>query len=171
MNKRACSGTTRSGDACKGNPLKGRDVCMAHADDETKASVSFGGAQAGGGRPKAPRAVDVLRERIERDIDKWLTPIEDALSAERTYILGTGEDAEAVSVPDHTTRMAAAREGLDRAYGKPKQATELSGPDGGPIPTQPVVVPDTEQYRRRVQQIAQRAMGTVATNGNGNGHS
>lgn len=164
-----CTGTTRKGAPCRGNALKGRDVCIAHADDVTKESLRFGGAQAGAGRPKTPRAVDVLRERIERDIEKWLKPIEDALTAER--FVGF-DDGEAVYAEDHATRLRAAAEGFDRAYGKPKQISEVSGPDGAAIPVTAVEVPDTEQYRQRVAEIAATTSGLalVATNGNGNGH-
>jgi hypothetical protein len=162
-----CTGTTRKGRPCLANTLKGRDVCLAHADATTRESAGFIAANGKAGRIPNPRAIDVLRERLERDIDKWLKPLEDALTAERTYVTET----EVISKPDHAIRMAAAREGLDRAYGKPKQATEISGPAGGPIEIAPVEVPDTAQYRRKVAEIAAQSMGVVAaTNGNGNGH-
>lgn len=36
---------------------------------------------------------------------------------------------------NHSARIAAAKELLDRGYGKAKQAVELTGEDGGPIQT------------------------------------
>lgn len=39
------------------------------------------------------------------------------------------------SAESETARLAAINIILDRAYGKPKQAMEHSGPDGGPIQT------------------------------------
>ncbi len=35
-------------------------------------------------------------------------------------------------VPDYALRLRAMPEALDRAYGRPKQATELTGPGGRP---------------------------------------
>lgn len=166
--KPRCTGVNRKGEPCKAHPLHGRDVCLSHADATTRESVGFVAANGFAGRIAAPRAIDVLRDRIERDIDKWLRPLEDALTAER---FAGFDDGQAIYVEDHSVRMAAAREGLDRAYGKPKQATEISGPDGGPIPVTPVAVPDTESYRERVARISSQAIGMPATNGNGNGSS
>ena len=130
MAKRRCSAKTKKGTRCKTPPMKDSDTCIAHADKQTKASKGFGGVQPGGGRPPAPRAVDVLRERIERDIDVVVDPLFDALSAD-TLVWAGERDAE--SVPDHKTRIAASRELLDRGYGRPKQETEISSPGGGAI--------------------------------------
>ncbi|MCL2656825.1 MAG: hypothetical protein FWD62_05275 [Betaproteobacteria bacterium] len=41
------------------------------------------------------------------------------------------------SAESEATQVAAAKELLDRGYGKSKQAVELTGEDGGPIVTQP----------------------------------
>lgn len=113
-----CTSTTKAGAACKARPLKDRDVCLAHSDAETRRSLEFVGGGPGSGRPANPRAVDVIRERIEQDIDRVIAPLWDAL------------DASNKGGEDHATRIAAARELLDRGYGKPKQATELSGSVG-----------------------------------------
>ena len=40
-----------------------------------------------------------------------------------------------LSSPSHPTRVSAASSILDRAFGRPAQAVEMSGPDGGPIQT------------------------------------
>jgi hypothetical protein len=73
--------------------------------------MGFGGLQQGSGRPKAPRASEVLRERVETQIDRWLAPFEDALGA-----------VNPAGGPDHRARMEAARAVLDRVYGKPASA-------------------------------------------------
>lgn len=96
---------------------------MAHADEETRASARFGGPQEGGGRPRKPRAVDVLRERIEADIDRWLKPLEDGLTADRGVVVGDGPTAHVEFFEDHRTRIKAHREAFDRAFGKPTQPT------------------------------------------------
>ena len=48
-------------------------------------------------------------------------------------------------------RVAAARELLDRAHGKPMQAHELSGTDGGPIQTEQVERLTAEQLQRVIE--------------------
>lgn len=125
-------GTKGDGTPCAANPLKTGDYCISH-DKEAGERAGFGGSQPGAGRPKNPRAVDVLRERLEEQIDRVLNPLFDALEAETQAIALGAEDAEPISVPDHRIRLAAVREILDRSYGKPTQATEISGPDGGPL--------------------------------------
>lgn len=126
----SCTGTTKAGKPCKANPLKDRDTCLAHADAETRRSLQFVGGGPGSGRPKNPRAVDVLKERIEADIDKVLNPLWEALEADRGVVVGNGPTAHVDYVADHSARIAAARELLDRGYGKPKQTNELSGSIG-----------------------------------------
>lgn len=128
-----CTSTTKKGAPCKAAPITGTDKCLAHADEKVRETIGFGGSQPGAGRPKNPRAVDVLRERIERDIDKVLDPLWDALDATNGVVVGNGASAEVEILPDYRTRIAAARELLDRGYGRPKQQTELTGADGGPV--------------------------------------
>jgi hypothetical protein len=57
----------------------------------------------------------------------------DALTADRGVVVGQGESASVEFVPDHDARIKAARELLDRAYGKARQALEVTGDDGGPL--------------------------------------
>jgi hypothetical protein len=133
MSKRACSHKTKKGQPCKATPLSDVDYCISHAPEDVRDSTGFGGSQPGSGRPPTPRAVDVLLERIEAGIDQVLNPLWDALAAEQGVVVGNGAHAEIEMVPDHKTRIAASRELLDRGYGRPKQSTEISGPDGGAI--------------------------------------
>ena len=124
---RICSSITGSGQQCRAAPLQGSDRCLAHSDQKTRDSTGFGGAQPGAGRPTAPRATDVLKERVEAELDRWLAPFEDALGA----VSSSGE-------PDHRTRMSAASQVLDRVYGKPvskDDAMRIRGPtvDGEPL--------------------------------------
>lgn len=83
--------------------------------------MGFGGIEngrKGGAATRKPRLIEVLRERVEADIDIWLSPFSDALSALNT----TGQ-------PDHRTRMSAAEAVLDRVYGKPTQRAEVEVDD------------------------------------------
>lgn len=128
-----CTATTKKGTPCTRPRIDGQDVCIAHASKEVRASRGFGGVQPGGGRPAAPRVVDVIRERIEQEIDDWYQVLLDARDAEKAVTIGYGEHAHMELVPDYALRLAAFREAMDRAYGRPKQQTEVSGPGGGPI--------------------------------------
>jgi hypothetical protein len=48
-------------------------------------------------------------------------------------VVGQGESASVERVPDHDARIKAARELLDRAYGRARMALEHTGSEGGPI--------------------------------------
>ena len=135
--KRQCKGKTKANKACGATPLRpGTELggvkvsgkwCRQH-DEDLPDSARIGGAQPGAGRPPNPRVVDVLRERIEENIDVVLVPIFDALGATDAVVLnirGGGQTYE--SVPHHEVRLKAARELLDRAYGRPRQTTEIAG--------------------------------------------
>lgn len=132
--KRRCKGTTRAGKACSAYPLTDSDFCLAHSDEERRASVGFTG-EAGklGGRPRKPRVVDVLREKVEDEIEEWLEPLYEARKATKHVVVGNGPTAHVEEVPDIPTRLAATREVIDRTHGKARQSVELSGADGGPV--------------------------------------
>lgn len=125
---RRCSRRTKLGKACRGRPLKGLDVCLAHADAKTRESVGFVARNGKQGRPPNPRAVDVLREKVEGRIEEVLAPLFDALTATRGVTIAIrGGGTEFYETADHPTRIVAAREILDRVYGKPTQ--HVSDPD------------------------------------------
>ncbi len=139
MTVRRCTGTTRAGEPCRAAPLKGCDHCSAHdplSPAETRSGsvqqASRAGAQ-GGAAGRRPRVVDVIRERIEEDIEPVISAQVDALTADRGVVVGQGESASVEFVPDHDARIKAARELLDRAYGRARQALEVTGEDGGPV--------------------------------------
>lgn len=166
----SCTGTTRKGKPCGAYPLKGTTKCLAHSDAQTRASVGFIAANGKGGRPPAPRAVDVLRERVEARIDEVIAPLFDALGAAGGFTVKfAGEDGEEqvafVPEPDHGIRLQAVRELLDRVYGKPKQTQELTGANGGPVEL--VTPEDATQRAEQAALILQRARLTVG-NGNNN---
>lgn len=128
-----CTATTKKGTPCKAPPIGETGRCISHSPKDVQDSAGFGGVQPGAGRPPTPRAVDVLRERIEQDIDAVLDPLWQALDADAGVVVGHGKDAFVEMIADHRTRIAAARELLDRGYGRPKQATEITTPDGGAV--------------------------------------
>jgi hypothetical protein len=84
-----------------------------------------GGARPGAGRPKGSRdAATKAANQTIADLAKTYAP--DALMA--LVQIMRGGDSEAA-------RVSAANAIMDRAYGKPMQAVEMSGKDGGPMVT------------------------------------
>jgi hypothetical protein len=83
--------------------------------------MGFGGpenASKGGAATRKPGAIELLRDRVESEIDVWLAPFADALCAE-----------DRNGKPDHAVRIRAAEAILDRAFGKPAQRAELGRQD------------------------------------------
>jgi hypothetical protein len=134
--KRKCQGTTTVGEPCGAVPLKPGTVidgvtvsgqwCRQH-DEDLPSSAKLDRVRSPGqmgGRPRKPRAVDVLKEWMEANIDETLAPLKEGLSAMKSVVVGQGPTAHVETVPDVPTRMAAARELLDRGYGRPKQTVD-----------------------------------------------
>jgi len=131
--RRWCTELNKQGKPCRVPPLTDMDVCIGHADQVTKARLGFGGPVNGakGGQPRKPRAVDVLKERIEADIDEVLDPLWDALEATKAVVVSSGGNTSSAEstieqVPDYSVRISAARELLDRGYGKARQSNEVT---------------------------------------------
>lgn len=139
---------------------------MAHAPEEFRQSRGFGGAQPGAGRPKAPRAVDVLRERLEAEADEWLKVLEDARTADRGVVVGDGEHARVEYVDDHPTRLKAFREVFDRGYGRPMQFHDVTTRE------------EESEVDREIRELllemdrlpSSNGKAPAVANGNGNGH-
>jgi hypothetical protein len=111
--------------------------CRTH-DPDLPDNARIQGAQPGAGRPKNPRVVDVMREKLEANIDKMIDPyLQQALEAKtripKTIDPKTGDVTEWQEIPDYKARIAAVEKLLDRAYGKPGQAVQVTGADGGPV--------------------------------------
>jgi len=127
-----CKATKKGGASCGAWALKGREFCRAH-DPETPSAARFGTVEqataAGkqGGRPRNPRPSEVLRDRIDDRIDEVLAPLFDGLTAERAVVVGTGPGARLEMVVDHPTRIAAAREVMDRVEGRPTAKAAIAG--------------------------------------------
>lgn len=126
-----CTHKTKANKRCPNAPLTGKDYCIGHAPREVKDSLGFAGSQPGSGRPRKPHAIEILKERIERDIDAVLNPLWAALKATKSVVISEGGNTSTahqytVEVPDYPTRIAAARELLDRGYGKSKSISETT---------------------------------------------
>jgi hypothetical protein len=143
-----CSATTKKGKACRAAALKDRDVCLAHSDAETRRKTQFlPGGNGKGGRPPKPRVIDVLRERIEEEIEDVVGVYREAARATKI------EDGR--EVPDHAVRLRAVEALNDRAYGKPKQVSEISGPEGGPV--EHAHIPTEDEFQQNVAKILAEA--------------
>lgn len=136
----ACQGTTKAGKPCKAAPPRGADYCRAH-DPDLPDSTRFGSTEqatdAGhlGGRPKLPRPHEVMRDRIESEIDAVLEPYFAALTGAVAHSFYEGELVLS-DEPDYGARIAAAEKLLDRVYGRPRQQLEHTGHNGAPIKTE-----------------------------------
>jgi hypothetical protein len=170
MTPRKCKGTTKAGKPCGSPPLRGSDFCLSHSPEEERESRGFGGAQEGSGRPPAAKPLRLLRERVEEEIDKWLAPFEDALSATQGVVVGNGPSARLEILPDHRTRMSAAEAVFDRVYGRPRQTTELVGDDlgGG---DNVFVIPDNPEWHERVTGVLTETAPGGSNGASGNGRT
>ena len=144
-----CKGTNRHGQPCQAWPLKGTEHCSAHPDSLAPDGVRFGSPEQaaaagalGGAAGRHPRVVDIMRERVEAAADEILDAYFRVLREAMLY--GTQQRSGEIVVSDHPdigARMAAAEKLLDRVYGKPKQSTEITGPDDGPVTASFVLAP------------------------------
>jgi len=145
---RQCIGTTKAGQLCKSPPLKGAATCLAHADEETRGSVGFGGPQDGGGRPRLPRATELQRQLVEAHAREVVRPYFRALGLDveedgtvrrldrGAIVVGRDKNGgvHSSTVEDLNAQVAAVAEALlNRVYGRPRQALEHSGPEAGAI--------------------------------------
>lgn len=159
--KRQCEGTTKKGTPCGANPLKPGTVvkgvtvsgrwCNRH-DEDLPDSARIGGPQPGSGRPRVPKPTEVGRRLVEENIAIVQRPYWRALGYDvsetpdglkvvrvegggaKIYGVSAKDGVVYVSEHDDLGAMIAASEKLqDRALGRPKQMTEITGADGGPV--------------------------------------
>jgi hypothetical protein len=145
--KRRCKGTTKAGKRCGAAPLKpgtviegvnaSGDFCRPH--DPAIPSVTQltdEDRRRGGEGTRRARPDDILRERIEADLDRWLAPLEAALGEGKPIRTWDGKQHKIVYVGDPKLGMAALKLAFERVYGRPRQQVELTGADGGAVKTE-----------------------------------
>lgn len=108
LGQRRCTATNKAGQRCATVAMSDSDVCLAHNRDEATAR-GFGGAQ----NTAVPKEYVVLRQRIEANVDRYLSPIERALDSD-----------------DPALALRAMAEAFDRVNGKAKQAVDVAHSGG-----------------------------------------
>lgn len=160
--KPRCHATNKQGEPCAAAPLTGKNYCGAH-DPELPESSRFGSvAQAKeaaklGGRPRNPRPTERLQQIVEENLHVFLRPHLLTLGLEinadgsisptnggmGARMFGESKDGEIVAseYEDLGAQIEAVEKVFNRVYGRPKQVSEVSGPDGGPVTTALVTDP------------------------------
>jgi hypothetical protein len=162
----------RPGKVIEGVKVSGK-FCFSH-EANLPDSIRFGSrAQAKeaaklAGRPPKPKPSEIMRKLVEDHVESVIAPhfrtlgyklerneageltiVEDPDGGAKIY----GESKEGyINVTDHddlSAHIAAAEKLLDRVYGRPKQATELTGAEGGPVE----IVPVTRAKAKQVDGI------------------
>ncbi len=103
-----------------------------------KTRTSFKPGQSGnpGGRPKTAGLAEYIRDKTrgcEELADIALEIARGTRMQKRTIVNNTGEFVDTENPPTIREQQAALEYLLNRTEGTPKQSTEISGPDGGPI--------------------------------------
>lgn len=166
--KRKCTKTTKAGKPCRGTPIAATDfkTCLAHAPEEVRDKLRFGKEQEGAGRPPKPKATEIARRLVEENIAAvqrpyWRTLGYDVkIGPEGPYLVeldeggakvyGTSQKDGSINVSDYDdlgAMMTASDKLQDRAFGRPKQSTELSGEVGGT---------NTAQLEREIERLTER---------------
>lgn len=173
----------RKGEVCGRDCWQDSDKCWGHQAKEVKASKGFGGPQPNSGRPKLITPMDAARQLVAEKIDALIRPHFKALGydIEVTYdregpslklvelergatIFGESKDGDVIAseYEDLAAQIAAAEKLMDRLWGRPKQAVEMSGGmrvEG--VDTAPITNADRE---REVKQILEAQRAAVAQN-------
>jgi hypothetical protein len=176
--KRVCKAKTKRGTACQAYPLKpgtiidGVTVKGAHCrkhDPDLSDTARLAGPQPNSGRPRLPRPSEVAQQLIERNVLALQRPYWRALGydvvigkdgPELVEIEGGGAkiygeskdgDINMTMHDDLEAHQKAAERLQDRVYGRPKQATEITSPDGGAIVL--VAPPDALDKSRKAAEL------------------
>jgi hypothetical protein len=112
------------------------------------------------GRPRKPIEVRIIeidvrryaREYGREAVDKLILLMRGVLPPDVTIPVKDGEEPKPVIVAA-STQLAAAEAILDRGFGRPPQAVEIAGKDGGPVITENTAY---DIIRSRLDSIAER---------------
>lgn len=158
MSPKRCKAKTKKGKRCRSTSLIGA-YCFAHQPKEVRDKQGFGGAQPGAGRPRLPRPHERMREKIEAELDAIVAPYFETIKEAVMFVKYEGE-LIVTDTPDLGARIAAAERLLDRVYGKPAQAVELTGAAGGAVAVEVMAVDDFDAGTRKLaHDLLARAAG------------
>lgn len=182
MAKARCKAKTKAGKACKSPPIRGTDFCLSHSPAKARESVGFIANNGKQGRPRLPTPTEIARKLIEDNVAAILRPhfrtlgydvqiadqelklVELADGGAKLYGESKEGDINVSSHEDLGAMIAAAEKLLDRVYGRPKQATEITGAGGGPIQTQELIPSDAD-WHTQVARVLDEAEAIASTNG------
>lgn len=154
-----CSRLTNAGNPCQMTSavvtIRGKryklKTCVMHAPEAIKKELGVHYTSARNqGRKKKKTALDLVRERIEEEAERYLQPLEDAMVALKAVVVGNGSSAHLEYTEDLALRVDTAFKILDRVYGRPKQITELSGINGDAME---IKVPNDEERKLALAQV------------------
>lgn len=149
--KPRCKATTKDNAPCKAAPLTDSDFCLSHSGQEMRESLGFGGPQEGSGRPRKPRVSEIYAEVAEEMREEIREVLKRGLTATRSVVVGNGPTAHVEEVEDIPTQLKTASDLADRTDGKPRQAVEITGDEGGPVKFEGVT--DADAWHREVAAI------------------
>lgn len=169
-----CGRPTKAGGICTARiavvEIRGKKyqlkTCVMHSSPAIRKELGLLNtdprANPGAGRKPKPTAMSILRARFEENADRYLQPLEDAITALKAHVVGNGGSAHLEFTPDIALQLKAMETMIDRIYGRPKQVTELTGFEGGPVEVQ---VPNDEERARGLAAIlaSTGALNTVLT--------
>ena len=154
--KPKCRGTNKQGNPCKAAPWA-NGYCIAHQDLETRKAAGHKSGTRDGAKRDPLRVPVLAKQIVEANATAILYPYMKALGLKLMRVKSTGE---IVVVPTPETRaklfgiskdgvvkmssfedlgamISVAEKLMDRVYGRPRQALEISGDaDGGPVQVQ-----------------------------------
>lgn len=87
---------------------------------------------------------------MEQDAERYLMPLEEAMTALKAIVVGNGASAHIEYTEDIALRVETAFKIFDRIYGRPKQSTEITGLGEA---DSAVRVPSDEERKRQLAEV------------------
>jgi hypothetical protein len=113
------------------------------------------GTRFGPGNNANPGGKTKEHRRMELEAAEMAARLRHAILSAMTEKLQAGDNPEELLTSD---ALRLIKDSEDRAHGTPKQSTELSGPNGGPIQTEDVTL-DADAFARRIRSLASATSG------------
>lgn len=149
--KPRCKATTKQNAPCKAAPLTDTDFCLAHSDAETREKTGFVADNGMGGRKKRPSEIEMYEKVWRENTADIEAALKRGITATRHVVVGNGPSAHVEEVADIPTQLKAVEIFTDRLVGRPTQAVELTGDEGGPVKFEGVT--DAEAWHREVAAV------------------